>query len=279
MKTKKLSLKGLLLKQLLPAKKLTAPLPKKSGVASKIRLVVLSGMLLTLSNPIIARTVYCTNCGTQTTQLANKIQLAQQYAKTVQQYTKQLQQYQAQLRDLQLNPTSVMSSDVQKIVKGVGDVMSSGQSIGGSLKDIEGNFSKTYKDPLSGTFSENFKTWTTSSQDTLGAAMKAAGLHRDAYATDTAALAGLYNKTQSSQGTVAAVQTLSEINVMQVQQMQKLQDLIATQNVASSAFMAAQNSKEQAKADDYEAGLKYARDRAAYEASPEFRAKYLDKFK
>lgn len=212
----------------------------------RLLILAMSGMLLTLSNSAFARTVYCTNCGTQATQLANRAQLAQQYAKTVQQYTKQLQQYQAQLRDLQLNPTSIMGPEVQKLVNGIGNVMSSGQSIGGSMKEIEGNFSKTFKDPQSGTFSENFKTWTTSSQDTLGGAMKAAGMHRDAYANDTAALAGLYNKTQKSLGTVAAVQTLSEINVMQVQQMQKLQDLIATQNVASSAFMAAQNSKEQA---------------------------------
>lgn len=210
-------------------------------------ILALSGALLTLSNS--ANAAFCANCATEMTQIMNRIQLASQYAKTVQQYTKQLQQYQAQLRDLQLNPAGIMSSNVQQLVNGIGDVMASGQSIGGSMKEIEGNFSKTFKDPLSGTFSENFKTWTTSSQDTLGGAMKAAGLHRDAYATDTAALAGLYNKTQSSQGTVAAVQTLSEINIMQVQQMQKLQDLIATQNVASSAFMAAQNSKEQAKAD------------------------------
>ena len=182
---------------------------------------------------------------TEITQIMNNIELANQYAQQVEQYATQLQQFQAQLQDLKLNPTSIMSSDVQKLVHGIGGVMGAGQSIGGTLAQIDANFSKTFKSPLAGTFSENFKTWTTSSQDTLGAAMKSAGLIRDAFASDTAALAALYNKTQSSQGTVAAVQTLSEINVMQVQQMQKLQDLVATQNVASSAYMAAQNSKEQ----------------------------------
>lgn len=184
---------------------------------------------------------------TEVTQIMNNVELANQYAQQVQQYATQLQQYQAQLQDLKLNPTSIMGFDVQKLVNGIGGVMSAGQSVGGTMAQIDGNFAKKFKSPLAGSFSENFKTWTTSSQDTLGAAMKAAGLHRDAFANDTAALAALYNKTQTSQGTVAAVQTLSEVNVMQVQQMQKLQDLIATQNVASSAYMAAQNSKEQAK--------------------------------
>ena len=239
-------------------------------------LILVSSALLTLSNSTIARTVYCTNCGTQTTQLANKIQLAQQYAKTVQQYATQLQQYQAQLQDLKLNPASIMGPEVQKLVIGVGEIMASGQSIGGSMSKIEGNFSKTFKDPLSGTFSENFKTWTTSSQDTLGAAMKSAGLIRDSYATDAAALAALYNKTQASQGTVAAVQTLSEINVMQVQQMQKLQDLIATQNVASSAFMAAQNSKETKARGDFDSA--YNHDKIMKLGGPEAEAERLKKF-
>lgn len=215
----------------------------------RLLVVVLSGMLLTLSNSAMADTVYCVNCGTEWTQITNRVQLASQYAKTAQQYATQLNQFQAQLLNMQLNPASTMSPEVQKLVYGIGDIMSSGQSIGGSMARIESNFSQKFKNPLAGTFSENFRTWTTSSQDTLGAAMRSAGLMRDSYATDTAALAALYNKTQSSQGTVAAVQTLSEINVMQVQQMQKLQDLLATQNVAASAYMASQNSKEQAEVD------------------------------
>ena len=213
----------------------------------KKRLLILAVAAVISSTSLPANAVFCANCASEFTQILNRVQLASQYAKTVQQYATQLQQYQAQLRDLQLNPASIMGPEVQKLVIGIGGVMSAGQSIGGSMTQIEGNFSKTFKDPLAGTFSENFKTWTTYSQDTLGAAMRAAGMHRDAFATDTAALAGLYNKTQKSQGTVAAVQTLSEINVMQVQQMQKLQDLIATQNIASSAYMAAQNSKDQAR--------------------------------
>ena len=245
MKTKKLSIKGLLLNPLLQPKRLIAPLQKKQSSVLKVRRVLLLGMLLGLSSSAFAGGE-ASGGASEVTQIMNNVELANQTAQQVQQYTTQLQQFQAQLQDMKLNPLSIMGSDVQKLVNGIGGVMSAGQSVGGTMAQIDGNFSKKFKSPLAGTFSENFKTWTTSSQDTLGAAMRAAGLHRDAFATDTAALAALYNKTQSSQGTVAAVQTLSEVNVMQVQQMQKLQDLIATQNVASSAYMAAQNSKDDA---------------------------------
>lgn len=207
--------------------------------------------LLLVALAVVAKSAFAGGAATggasEYTQIMNNVQLANQYAQQVEQYASQLQQYQAQLRDLALNPTSMMGSDVSRLMHGIGGVMQAGQSIGGTLARIDGNFSKTFQNPLAGTFSENFKTWTTASTDTLGAAMRSAGMHRDAFASDTEALTALFNKTQTSQGTVAAVQTMSEINVMQVQQMQKLQDLIATQNVATSNYMASQNAKDQAK--------------------------------
>lgn len=124
--------------------------------------------------------------------------------------------------------------------------MDAGESIGGTMSQIDGNFSKKFNNPQLGNYSQSFKAWTSASQDTLGATMRASGMHRDAYDTDTQALQALFNKSQSSDGTVAAVQQLSAINTMQIQQTQKLGDLLATQNIASSTYMAAQNSKQQA---------------------------------
>jgi P-type conjugative transfer protein TrbJ len=180
------------------------------------------------------------------TQVMNNVQLINQYAQQVKQYSTQMQQYQYQLQNMQLNPASVMNTNIPQLINGIGAVMQAGQSIGGTMSTIDANFSQKFNNPMAGTYSQNFKTWTVTSQDTLGAAMRAAGLHRDSFASDTAALQALYNKTQSSQGTVAAVQTLSEVSVSQTQQLQKLQDLVATQNLASSTYMAGQNAKAQA---------------------------------
>ena len=275
MKTKKEALKVLLLKRLSQPMKLKEPLLKRRSDVFKIRLVLLSGILLTLNNSVFAGGA-ATGGATEVTQIMNNVQLAEQYAQQVQQYATQLQQYQAQLQNLMLNPTSIMGSDVSRLMHGIGGVMQAGQSIGGTMAQIDGNFSRTYNSPLAGTFSQNFKTWTSASTDTLGAAMRSAGMHRDAFATDTAALTALFNKTQSSQGTVAAVQTLSEINVMQVQQMQKLQDLIATQNVATSNYMVSQNSKEVKSRGDFDAA--YNHDKIMKLGGPEAEAERLKKF-
>lgn len=206
-------------------------------------------LLLILSAPAPALATGMVAGATEPTQWQNNFELVKQYATQVDQYARQGLQYQSQLLDMKLNPTSFLGSDVTKLVNGIGGIMQAEQSIGGSLSKIDANFSRQFKNPLAGTFSEKFKSWTNTSQDTLGAAMRSAGMHRDAYVSDTAALQALYAKTQRSQGTVAAVQTLGEINAMQVQQTQKLSDLIATQNIATSAYMAGQNSKDQAKQD------------------------------
>jgi len=191
----------------------------------------------------------CGHCATESTQIMNKIQLVASYAKQAAAHATQLQQYQAQLQNMMLNPSAIMPDDLNKLTRGIGEIMSAGNSIGNTYAEVDSNFSKTYNSPLAGDFADRFKSWTTNSQDTLGSAMRAAGLQRDSYTSDTAALNALWNKSQSSQGTVAAIQTLSEINVEQIQHTRKLEQLLSSQNLATSTFMASQNAKAQDKTD------------------------------
>jgi len=200
---------------------------------------------LLFSNPSFA--AYCGNCATEVTQIMNKIQLVASYAKQAASYSTQLQQYQSQLQNMRLNPSSIMPDDLNKLTRGIGEIMAAGNSIGNTYAEVDANFSNKYNSPLAGNFADRFKSWTTNSQDTLGSAMRAAGLQRDAYGSDTAALNALWNKSQSSQGTVAAIQTLSEINVEQIQHTRKLEELLSSQNLATSTFMASQNAKSQDK--------------------------------
>ncbi|MES2579407.1 MAG: P-type conjugative transfer protein TrbJ [Pseudomonadota bacterium] len=223
---------------------------KTKLIAQSIKkLIIALAILPAVIFSIHANAVFCGNCATEWTQIMNNIKLAASYAQQVQQYQTQLQQYQTQLTNMRLNPASVMPDKLDKLINGIGKIMSAGNSIGDSMAEVDANFSKTYKDKLTGTYAENFRTWTESSQDTLGAAMRAAGMHRDAYASDSAALSALFAKSQTSQGTGAALQTLSEINVSQIQHTQKLENLISSQTLAQSTYMAEQNAKQQANDD------------------------------
>lgn len=209
------------------------------------KILLLSTVVLVNANPsAIAGSVMGNGGSTEITQWANNIQLVNAYMQQLTSYSTQLQQYQAQLQNLARNPSSQMGT-INQIINGVGGVMSAGNSIGGTMASIDGKFAQTFQSPLAGSYSERFKQLTAMSTDTLGGSMRAAGLHRDAYATDTAALQALFDKSQTSDGTVAATQQLSALTTMQIQQTQKMADLTATQNVASSAWMAAQNTKAQ----------------------------------
>lgn len=198
-------------------------------------------------SPARAGTVAGFGGGTEYTQILNNVQLANSYTQMLTNYTTQLQQYQAQLQNLQRNPLSPMAQDIPNMIKGIGSVMTAGKSIGGSMASIDSNFASTFKSPLAQNYSDRFKSLTDTSQDTLNASAKAAGIQRDAMDSETAVLDALYTKSQSSDGTVAAIQQLSAINTNQIQHLQGLKELISTQNIASSTWMATQNAKDEAK--------------------------------
>lgn len=182
-----------------------------------------------------------------TTDVANIQQQTMQYMQMGLQYTRQGLQLQNELKNLMSNPSSLLGAEVGGVVNGVGQIMSAGNSIGSNMARISSNFEKNFKNPQMRPMSEQFTKWHNTSTDTLQGALMAAGLHREAFKTDTDALTAMYNKSQASGGNLQALQSLAEINAMQVQQMQKLQDLIATQNIAANTYMAAQEAKEKAK--------------------------------
>jgi len=181
-----------------------------------------------------------------TTDIANLIKQGLIYAQQIEQYTRQGLQLEAELKNLTQNPTSILGTDVGRLINGVGSVMSATNSIGGDFAQIDRNFATTFNSPTTATLAESFTKWNSTSTGTLEGALKAAGMHRDEFATDTDALTALYDESQASDGNLKAIQSLAKINSMQVQQTQKLQDLIATQNIASNTYMMSQASMQRA---------------------------------
>lgn len=191
----------------------------------------------------MAGTVAGTGGSTEFTQIANNVQLVQQYEQQIAGYVRQGLQLQNELKHLIANPASLLGSDIGGVINGVGKIMTGGLAIGGNLAQIDKNFATTFKSPTAETLSRNFFKWHQTSTDTLEGALKAAGMHRDQYASETDALTALYNQSQATNGTLDSLQTLSQINIRQIQQLQSLGDLMATQNIASSTYMATQTAK------------------------------------
>ena len=208
---------------------------------------------------------------TELTQMENKLQLVMAYAKQVQQYSNQLLQYKTMLDNLIKNPLSLLGPEIGQMISQVGQIMSAGKAIGSNLSQIAKNFGETFKRVEALSFSEKFAKWNESSTDTLEGALKAAGLHRERYENETAKLQALYSESQNTGGNLQALQTLSKITVEQIQQTQRLGDLIATQNIAASTFMAAQMARDQERQKAGEINFKATnlRDKSTYK-SPTF---------
>lgn len=130
--------------------------------------------------------------------------------------------------------------------------MTTGQSIANSMGAVSTNISKIYTNP-EGNYSTKFKNWNATSGDALKGAMVNAGLHRENFADDTAALQALVTKNAASEGALAATKTLGEINSAQVMESIKLRELISSQQLAATAYMLTQTSKSQAASDRGEA--------------------------
>jgi type IV secretion system protein TrbJ len=213
--------------------------------ALKTQLVPMIVMAL-MSSAGMAGTVAGTGGSTEITQIANNIQLAKQYEQQIAAYVRQGIQMENEMKNLIQNPASILGTDIGRIINGVGDIMSGGNAIGANMARIDKNFASTFKSPQAASLSKNFLRWHKTNTDTLEGAMKSAGLHRDQYASETEALSALYNQSQQTNGSLDSLQTLSQINVRQIQQMQSLGDLVASQNIAASTYMATQNAKEEA---------------------------------
>jgi len=187
---------------------------------------------------------------TEFTQILNNIQLADQYAQQVMQYENQLMQYDTMLKNLAQHPFGNISPELYKLTSNSAKVISASRDIGSNMAKVDKNFADQFNSPLAKSFADRFKGWSENSNDALKASMLNAGLQRENFKSDEAALDALVRKNQQSEGNLAAVKTLGEINAAQVQEMQKLRDLISQQQLAENTYMAAQTAKEQAQKDD-----------------------------
>lgn len=182
---------------------------------------------------------------TEITQIANNIQLVMQYEQMIAGYVRQGLQLQAQLTNLIQNPASLLGQDVGNIINDVGRIYSGGQAIGANMEQIDRNFAAMFKSPTADTLARSFTRWHKTNTDTLEAALKTAGMHRDQFQNDNAALQTLYSESQRTNGNLDSLQTLAKFNAVQIQELQALKDLIAAQSIAMNTYLATATAKEE----------------------------------
>lgn len=186
---------------------------------------------------------------TEVTQIMNNVQLAESYTQQVMQYQNQLLQYETMLKNLAENPLENITPQLNTLITNHARVMAGSRDIGSTMARVDQDFAGQFQSPIAASFADKFRGWTTHSNDGLKAMALNAGAQREGFQNDEDALKALVEKNQASEGNLGAIKTLGEINALQLQESMKLRDLISQQQVAQASYLAAQNSKEQAKLD------------------------------
>lgn len=180
----------------------------------------------------------------ESTQMLNNVLLADGYSQQIMQYQNQLLQYDTMLKNLAAHPLGNISPTLGTIIAGQARVIAGSRDIGNTMAKVDSDFATQFKSPAAASYSDRFKGLTAHSDDALKASMLNAGLQRENFATDEAAISALVNKNHASDGNLGAIKTVGEINAAQLQESMKLRDLISQQVVAENTFMAAQAAKE-----------------------------------
>jgi P-type conjugative transfer protein TrbJ len=185
-----------------------------------------------------------TGGATEVTQIVNMTQLVASYGQQVMDYENQLLQYSTMIQNLKANPLGVLAPDLAKATSDAARLWSMGTNIASSMSEVDRRFAETFKSPVATDFANKFANWNNASSDALRSAMLNAGLQRENFSSDQAALQKLIDRVQATDGTVAGLQALGSLNAAQIQESMKLRDLISQQQVAQNTYLAAQMSKE-----------------------------------
>lgn len=189
------------------------------------------------------------NGATESTQILNNVLLADGYSQQIMQYQNQLLQYDTMIKNLAAHPVGDISPALNVLVSNHARVIAGSRDIGSTMTRVDQDFAGHFQNQTAASYADKFRGWTSHSNDSLKASMLNAGLQRENFANDEAALSALVTKNQASDGNLGALKTLGEINAQQLQESMKLRDLISQQQIAQGSYLASQGVKEQARRD------------------------------
>ena len=171
--------------------------------------------------------------GKSTEQINNQItqigQLAEQIQNQIRMYENMLQN----TAQLQFHTWSQVENDLNRLRS----LVAQGQGIAFSMSnadDVLRQRFQSYADFKTGladgeTFASHYESWSTTNRDTIGGALKAAGLTAEQFTSEESTMSQLRTMSESADGQMKALQVAHEIAAEQVAQAQKLRALVAQQ--------------------------------------------------
>lgn len=171
--------------------------------------------------------------GKSTEQINNQITQISQLAEQIQ---NQIRMYENMLQNtaqLPLHTWGQVENDLNRLRS----LVAQGQGIAFSMSnadDVLRQRFQSYADFKTGlaggeTFATQYQNWSTTNRDTIGGALKAAGLTAEQFSSEESTMSELRSMSESADGQMKALQVGHEIAAQQVAQAQKLRALVAQQ--------------------------------------------------
>ena len=201
-----------------------------------------------------ALVVTCTNCGTEWTQLANNLQLADQLARQVELVQQSIRQYE----NLALNTKGLdrfQFGGALAELKRVSAILGQAKALSFTSADLEGKFAEKYKDysaylrqqmDTEG-LSQKYQQWSEDTNSSVLTTLKAANLQASQIEGDEETLfKQLESMAGTAEGRMQALQVANQITLAAARQTQKLRQLMLTQIWLQAIYIQTQADRQAA---------------------------------
>jgi P-type conjugative transfer protein TrbJ len=202
--------------------------------------------------PASAQTVYCTNCGSEYTQLANYAQLADQLIKQAGILQQSINQYQNMVRN-STPLTQQQWGGAMNDIRAVNSILSQAQSLTYLAGGLDAAFAKKFNDYngyVNGsigaqTFAAKYQQWSADTSSSVLTTLKAAGSQSSQITgAEDQLLQILQSQAETAGGTMQALQVGNEVSVQTVRQLQKLRQLVLADLQLKANFIQTHADKE-----------------------------------
>jgi type IV secretion system protein TrbJ len=202
--------------------------------------------------PLGAQTVFCTNCGTEWTQLANNLQLIEQLRRQVALVEEAIKQYQNML----LNSKGLASQfwgNALGDIKRLTSLLAQAKSLSYAAGNLDGQFAKKYSDFQTyasremdtGGFAAKYQQWSEDTNSSVLTTLKAAGLQAEQIeGSEDTYIRQLEMLATSAEGRMQALQIGNQITLALARQLQKLRQLVLMELQLQSNFIQSQTDRD-----------------------------------
>ena len=210
--------------------------------------IALAVALLLVPGPRLAGgAMYCTNCSTEWTQIANKVQMLASYIRQGEELQKKIEMILDMTKNSAVLPGLVFGPIAGDIAQ-LATVVQSGRALAYSMANLDGEFRSRFRGfgYNARSWFTDYRTWSQTSLDTTLGTLRAAGLQGQQLQSEQAVLNQLKVMAATSDGRMKALQVANQIAEQSVQQLMKLRQLMLADLQSKQAFQAAQIQKEAA---------------------------------